>query len=131
MLTVSEIGVLQNKEQGAATVAVGHAEIRETTRKTHFLSLTLVDKTGAIKGKIWDWNKSDEAFEIGTVLEVQLEYSPFKGAPQIVVRDWRVIPKENVDSGLFIPSLSKEEFAHYRSILDNLIILIIYIIWEC
>lgn len=121
VLKANEISGLQPKEKGVAMLAVGHAEIRETSRKTHFLSLTLLDRTGSVQAKIWDWDTGTPSFAIGTVLEVQFEYSPFKGSSQIVVRDFRVVPKENVDSGLFIDSLTPEQFAHYRAILGRLI----------
>jgi len=121
MNTVENIKKLQDGENGVATLAVANAEVRQTTKKTDFLSLTLVDKTGTIKAKIWDWNTSTGEVIPGTVWKLKFEFSPFKGSPQLVVRDFKEIPRDNVDSGLFIDSLTPDQFTFYRGLLDRLI----------
>jgi 3'-5' exoribonuclease len=120
-MTVEEIKKLQDGEGGQATLAVANSEVRQTKTQKDFLSLTFVDKTGSIKAKVWDWNTSTEEVCPGTVWEIKFEYSPFKGSPQLVVRKFREIPRENVDKGLFIDSLTPGEFAHFRDLLEGLI----------
>lgn len=121
MNTIENIKKMKEEERGVAMLAVANAEVRQTTTKKDFLSLTFVDKTGTIKAKVWDWNTSTDEVNTGDVWKIKFEYSPFKGSPQIVVRDYRVIPREDVDDGLFIDSLTNEQFAHYRKVFSDLV----------
>lgn len=120
MLTVEQIKKLKNKETGKATLAVNNAEIRETSRKTTFLSLTLGDRTGHIGAKIWDWNSAD-AIPVGDIIEASFEFSPYNDVPQMVIRDFKIADKSKLDAGLFVDTLSPVEFKFYREELEALI----------
>jgi len=122
MLTVEEIKKLREGSKETAMLAIKNAEVRQTSTNKDFLSLALLDKTGSIPAKVWDW--AGEAPENGTVWRVGFEFSPFKGAPQVVVRKREEVNASKLDKGLFIDSLSVEEFAYYRDELKLLIDLI-------
>ncbi len=124
MKTVEQIKLLRPKEKVQAMVAVVGSEVRKTTKSTNFLSVVLADKTGTINGKIWDWNTANESPDAGTIWLVDAEYSPFKDSPQVVLRGWERVNPDKVDKGLFIDSLSVEEFRYYRDELERLIKLI-------
>jgi len=118
-MNVEQISQMKNGEIGRAVLAVADVEIRQTKKQTNFLSLTLVDKTGAIKAKIWDWDV--EAPEVGSIWDINFEYSPYQDSPQIVVRAYTTVDKKNVDAGNFIESISQEEFKFYKNELEALI----------
>jgi len=120
MLNVSQIKTLKKDETEKAILAVLNSEIRETARKTHFLSITLGDKTGTIPAKIWDWDPN-VVIPVGEILNIQFKYSPYNDAPQIVITDYARVKKENLDAGLFIDSLSQADFKFYRQELEDLI----------
>ena len=121
MNTIELIKTMQDRETGEATVAVALAEVRQTKTQKDYLSLMLADKTGTIKGKVWDWNTSDPAVLPGTVWDIKFEYSPYQGSPGLVVRKFREVPTENVDDGLFIDSLTTEQFKYYNGELKSLV----------
>jgi len=121
MNTIELIKKMKDAERGIATVAIANAEVRKTKTQKDFLSLAFVDKTGTIQAKIWDWNTSNGEVLPGTVWKIKFEYSPYQGSPQIVVRDFKEVPIENVDKGLFIDSLTQEEFRFYNEELKTLI----------
>jgi 3'-5' exoribonuclease len=120
MLTAEQIKQMKKGQPGKALLAVFSSEVRETARKTTFLNLTLGDKTGAIPAKIWDWNVNTP-MDVGEILNVEFEFSPFNDSPQIVVKDYSRVNKKDIDAGLFIDSLSKEEYRFYLDELKALI----------
>ena len=124
MKTIEQIKLLRPKEKAKAMVIVSDSEVRKTAKSTDFLSLVLADKTGTIKAKIWDWNTSHMSLEVGSIWLVDAEFSPFRDAPQVVLRSWEEVRPDKVDKGLFIDSLSVEEFRYYRDELERLIKLI-------
>lgn len=119
MLTIEEIRNLNDKEKGTAMLAIRSAEVRQTSSNKDYLNIVFVDKTGNLPAKVWDWG--GDAPETGTVWRVGFEFSPFKGAPQIVVRKREEVNPADVDKGLFIDSLSTKEFAYYKKALEELI----------
>ena len=119
MKTVAEMKLMNSGDKEEALVAVTSVEIRQTAKKTDFLSCTLVDKTGGIKAKIWDW--SGEAPDSSTIWRVYVEASPFKGMPQVVIRKWEEVDNSKVDKGLFLETLSADEFRYYTDELNALI----------
>jgi 3'-5' exoribonuclease len=120
MLTAEQIKQMKKGQPGKATLAVLNSEVRETARKSNYLNLTLGDKTGAIPAKIWDWD-INTPMDVGEILNVEFEFSPFNDSPQVVVKDYARVDKKGLDAGLFIDSLSKEEFVFYIDELNALI----------
>ena len=118
-MNIEQIKQMEDRVMGTAMLAVVSAEVRLTKSQSEFLSITFSDKTGVLKGKIWDW--SGDAPLPGTLWDMQFEYSPFKNSPQVVVREYQEVDKSKVDAGLFIDSLSQDEFKFYHEELKDII----------
>jgi 3'-5' exoribonuclease len=121
MNTIELIKKQTKGEMGVSTVAIVDAVVRQTKSKTpkDYLTLTLQDKTGTVKAKVWDW--AGDAPPAGTIWKIKFELDFWNDTPQLVVRDFRELPRENVDEGLFLPSLTPEEFAHYHKMFNELL----------
>jgi 3'-5' exoribonuclease len=119
-MNVEDIKKLKHGEVGSATLVLVNVEVRETVKKTKFLNITLSDKTGTIGAKVWDWNSPKPPL-VGELWEIQFEFSPYKDTPQIVIRDFKLADLSKFDVGLFINTLSQEEFKFYTKELENLI----------
>jgi 3'-5' exoribonuclease len=121
MNTLETIKKMNKGDTGVATVAIVDAIVRQTKSKTpkDYLTLTLQDKTGTIKAKVWDWD--GDGPPQGTIWKIQYELDFWNDSPQLVLRDYKDIPRENVDDGLFLPTLTVEEFAYYRNVFDKLL----------
>jgi len=69
-----------------------------------YLTVTLTDKTGRIKGVVWD-DAQRIAAETGTgeVVAVSGTVSAYRDALQLTIRDMRKVPQDSVDPSDFLP----------------------------
>jgi 3'-5' exoribonuclease len=71
----------------------------------NFLNVTLSDKTGRIKGVVWD-NVDDISLEVssGNFVHVKANVSEYRDMLQMVIKSMVVCPAESVDPGDFLPA---------------------------
>jgi 3'-5' exoribonuclease len=70
----------------------------------NFLNVTLSDKTGRIKGVVWD-NVEDISLKVasGNFVHVKASVSEYRDTLQLVIKSMEVCPAESVDPGDFLP----------------------------
>lgn len=70
----------------------------------NFLNVTLSDKTGRIKGVVWD-NVEDISLNVcsGKFVKVKANVSEYRDTLQLVIKSMEVCPAESVDPGDFLP----------------------------
>lgn len=70
----------------------------------NFLNVTLSDKTGRIKGVVWD-NVDDISLKAssGNFVHVRANVSEYRDMLQLVIKSMKVCPEESVDPGDFLP----------------------------
>lgn len=70
----------------------------------NFLNVTLSDKTGRIKGVVWD-NVEDISLNVssGNFVKVKANVSEYRDTLQLVIKNMEVCPAESVDPGDFLP----------------------------
>ena len=75
---------------------------------SNYLTLVLADKTGHLKGVIWD-NVSQvmETVNSGDVVFVSGSVSEFRGERQLVVKQIRPLPLDAVDPTDFLPTTER------------------------
>lgn len=84
----------------------------------HFLNLTLSDKTGTIKGVIWD-NAHQIAAEItsGDFVYIQGNVNEYRGALQLVIKKVENRPVDTVDSSDFLPATAHDRESMFERLL--------------
>ena len=90
-------------QQGKENIALLLKEVAERTTKkgSPFLILTLTDGKDDINAKKWDMSKKDFPYEIGAVLECNMNVSTYNGQPDYSVDDMKNITG-SVDIGEFV-----------------------------
>ena len=75
----------------------------------NFLNVTLSDKTGTLKGVVWD-NVDQIAAHVtsGDFVSIRGTVGEYKGALQVVVKTMDVCPHEAVDPKDFLPATSRD-----------------------
>lgn len=74
-----------------------------------FLNIAIADKTGAIKGVVWD-NVNDAAslVQTGDVVRLQGHVSEYRGALQLVVKKVGPVNADSVDPSDFLPATERD-----------------------
>ena len=71
----------------------------------NYLNVTLTDKTGSIKGVVWDnVDRIIAGLSSGDVVSIQATVNEYKGAAQLVIKNMAPCPAEAVDPSEFLPA---------------------------
>lgn len=71
----------------------------------NYLNVTLADKTGSIKGVVWDnVDRIVAGLSSGDVVSIQATVNEYKGAAQLVIKNMAPCPAEAVDPSEFLPA---------------------------
>jgi 3'-5' exoribonuclease len=75
----------------------------------NFLNVTLTDKTGSLKGVVWDnVDKIAARIKSGDFVRTQGQISEYKGTLQFVIKDMDMCPVESVDRSDFLPKTQRD-----------------------
>jgi len=70
----------------------------------HYLNLVLTDRTGSIKGVVWDNVGSiSSQTDSGRVVAVQGHVGEYRGTLQVVVKEMKMVPEADIDPADFMP----------------------------
>ncbi len=70
-----------------------------------FLNVTLSDKTGSIKGVVWDnVNQIADRVSVGDFVHVKANASEYKGVSQLVIKQMAASDSEAIDPSDFLPA---------------------------
>jgi 3'-5' exoribonuclease len=84
----------------------------------NFLNVTLSDKTGVIKGVVWDnVEKISAAAASGDFVRIQGKVNEYKGEFQLVIKNMEACSRELIDPADFLPATSRD----IDSMFDRLI----------
>ena len=71
----------------------------------NYLNVTLTDKTGSVKGVVWDnVDRIVAGLSSGDVVSIQATVNEYKGAAQLVIKNMAPCPAEAVDPSEFLPA---------------------------
>ena len=71
----------------------------------NYLNVTLTDKTGSVKGVVWDnVDRIIAGLSSGDVVSIQATVNEYKGAAQLVIKNMAPCPAEAVDPSEFLPA---------------------------
>ena len=75
----------------------------------NFLTITLSDKTGTIKGVVWDdVDRITAGTTSGDFVHVNGNVGEYKGALQVVIKKMDAIPADSIDSADFLPQTLRD-----------------------
>jgi 3'-5' exoribonuclease len=75
----------------------------------NFLNITLSDKTGTIKGVVWDdVDRITTGITSGDFVHVNGHVGEYRGALQVVIKKMGSIPSDRVDTSDFLPQTSRD-----------------------
>ena len=72
-----------------------------------YLSLTLLDKTGVINGKVWDLNREIQSFEEGDYIKIDATVQTFNNELQLNIKKIRKAQEGEYDEADYIPTTDK------------------------
>jgi 3'-5' exoribonuclease len=87
-----------------------------------FLTITLADRTGQIRGVVWD-HLEKAAAKVGDFVQVQAAANEYRGALQLVIKTLTPVPVEEVNPADFLPVTSRDVeqmFARLRALTDSI-----------
>lgn len=74
-----------------------------------FLTVTLSDRTGQVKGVVWDQvERIAEAVAEGDFVHVRAQVGEYRGGLQLVVKDMARVPEEQVNADDFLTSTTRD-----------------------
>ena len=74
-----------------------------------FLNVTLADRTGQVKGVVWDQvERISEAVGEGDFVHVRAQVGEYRGALQLVIKDMVNVPEDQVDPGDFLSTTTRD-----------------------
>lgn len=88
----------------------GYAIIKTLEKKvskngTEYLDMTLLDKSGEINAKLWNYAPAGHKFEVNTIVKVRGTEGVFNNAPQFKIDRMRNIDEtDNINLDEFVPS---------------------------
>lgn len=89
-----------------------------------FLTITLADRTGRIRGVVWDdVTTAASAAAAGDYVQVKAAAGEYRGALQLVVKSIEAVPPEAVSPADFLPSTQRDVdrmFARLKSLTDTI-----------
>lgn len=84
-----------------------------------FLNVTLADRTGQVKGVVWDQvERISAAAAEGDFVQVRAQVGEYRGSLQLVVKDMLRVPPEQVDAGDFLPATSRDVTRMFERLRD-------------
>jgi 3'-5' exoribonuclease len=84
----------------------------------NFLNITLSDKSGRLKGVVWDNVDYISAnFTSGDIVQIEGNVNDYKGALQLVVKKMGACPADSVDPGEFLPATSRDVDGMFERLL--------------
>lgn len=101
--TISE---LKPGEKTDGFYLIKNFEVKKTTNGKQYIDMDLVDKTGEINAKVWDYTKETEIIiSENTIVKVRGEVLEWSGAKQLKVNKIREkYPEDNINLQELIPS---------------------------
>jgi len=87
-----------------------------------FLTITLADRTGQIRGVVWD-HLEKAAAKVGDFVQVQAAANEYRGALQLVIKTLSPVPMQEVNAADFLPVTSRDVeqmFARLRTLTDTI-----------
>lgn len=133
------ISELKAGEKADGFYLVKSFEVKKTTNGKQYIDLELVDKTGEINAKIWEYSKETESMvSENAIVKVRGEVLEWSGSMQLKVNKIRgSLPEDNVKISELIPSAPIEQSemlskvkAYARNITDGEIRLLVSNILE-
>ncbi|MDA8140033.1 MAG: HD domain-containing protein [Desulfobacteraceae bacterium] len=88
-----------------------------------FMTVTLEDRTGQIKGVLWDNVEQASSAAAGDFVAVNGSAGEYKGALQMVVKSMARVPAESVSPGDFLPVTTRDieqMFARLRTLTESM-----------
>jgi 3'-5' exoribonuclease len=84
----------------------------------NFLNITLSDKSGRVKGVVWD-NVEDIAanFASGDIVHIEGNINEYKGLLQLTVKKMGACPADSIDPGEFLPATSRDVDGMFERLL--------------
>lgn len=74
-----------------------------------FLNVTLADRSGQVKGVVWDQvERIAAAVAEGDFVHVRAQVGEYRGGLQVVVKDMARVPEDQVDAGDFMVATSRD-----------------------
>lgn len=84
----------------------------------NFLNITLADKTGNIKGVVWDnVDQIIKSLSSGDFVHIKGNVSEYRGMLQLVVKNMEVCLVDSVDPGDFLPATSRNVDSMFERLL--------------
>lgn len=104
--TTKTISELKPGEKADGFFLIKSFEVKKTTNGKQYIDMDLVDKTGEINGKIWDYTKDAEKLvSENPVVKVRGEVLEWNGTKQLKIHKIREkTPQDNVKISELIPS---------------------------
>jgi 3'-5' exoribonuclease len=85
----------------------------------YFLTVTIADRSGKIKGVVWDHADDIHAnVHTGDVVHVEGNVNEYKGTLQIVVRQMTPCPADAVDPADFVPSTARDVEGMFERLVE-------------
>lgn len=100
------ISELKAGEKAEGFYLIKSFEVKKTTNGKQYIDIELVDKTGAINAKIWEYNKEVEELVIdNSIVKVRGEVLEWNGSKQLKVNKVRgKLPADDIKISELIPS---------------------------
>jgi 3'-5' exoribonuclease len=73
-----------------------------------FLTIVLADKSGQIRGVVWDDVETAACAASGDFVQVQASAGEYRGALQLVVRSMNVVPMSSIKPADFLPATTRD-----------------------
>jgi 3'-5' exoribonuclease len=84
-----------------------------------FINLTLADRTGQVKGVVWDQvERISAAAAEGDFVHVRAQVGEYRGSLQLVVKDMLKIAPDQVDAGDFLPTTGRDVDKMFERLRD-------------
>ncbi len=84
----------------------------------NYLSLTLIDKTGSINGKVWDLSRDIQSFEEGDYIKIDAMVQTFNNDLQLNIKRIRKAQEGEYDEADYIPTTDKNVDMLFKKLTD-------------
>ena len=83
------IGNMRSGDEAEGFYVLSRAEVKKASSGRPYLNAVLSDCTGSIPAKMWDFNRSLDSSDVGSVVKVRGSVTEYNGAPQFTIRQYR------------------------------------------
>ena len=84
-----------------------------------FINVTLADRTGQVKGVVWDQvERISAAATEGDFVHIRAQAGEYRGNLQLVIRDMLKVPDDTVDTADFLPTTSRDVTKMFERLQD-------------